>query len=180
MQPPIAGGVALGGNAAAPGLHFHRALGAFDFYVSRARSDFHVAGRSLFEFHTAAATGSSQSSSDTDGANAAAACRGARRAVNSVEFDLSRSGARVCFAADVAEAHTAGTAARVRRAGDASDNLIARSGFGVQLGLHGHHKFVADGNIVLPIVIINVANADGVAVLLDRGIGFDLVDALFG
>src|SRR5271156_2433381 len=110
MQTPIARGVALRGNAAASGLSFHRALGAFDFHVARAGSDFHVAGCSLLELHTAAATGSRQSSSDSDRANAATACCGARCAVNSVEFDLSRSGARMGFSANVAEVHTAGPA----------------------------------------------------------------------
>jgi hypothetical protein len=113
-------------------------------------------------------------------AYAAAASRGACCAVNSVEFDLSRSRARMRFTANVAEAHAAGTAARIRWSGDAADDLVARTGFGVQLGLHRNNEFVADGNIILPIVIFNVAHANGVAVLLDRRIGLDLVDVLFG
>src|SRR5580658_2824724 len=180
MQPPFACGVALCGNAAAPGLHFHRTLRALDFHVARACADFHVTCRGLFEFYTAATTGSRKSAGYADGANAAAASSGARCAVNSVEFNFSRSRARMCFTANIAEPHTAGTAAGVCWARDTADDLVARSGFGMQLCLHRHDEFIADGNIVLRIVIFNVAHADGVAVLLDRRIRFDFVDALFG
>src|SRR5271163_1989144 len=180
MQPPFTCGVALRGNAAASGLHFHRTLGAFDLHVAGAGSDFHVTGSGLFEFHTAAAAGGGESAGNADGANAAAASRGACCPVNSVEFDFSRSRARMRFAADIAEPHTAGTAAGVCWARDAADDLVTRTGFGVQLCLHGHDEFVADGNIVLPIVIFNVAHANCVAVLLDGRICFDFVDALFG
>src|ERR1700722_20980857 len=113
MQGPIARGIALRSDASASGLHFQCALGAFDFHIARTCPDFHVARRGLFEFYAATAAGSAESSGDSDCAIAATPGDGFCGAVNFVEFDISRSRARMCFTANSTEPHTAGTAAGI-------------------------------------------------------------------
>jgi hypothetical protein len=51
---------------------------------------------------------------------------------------------------------------------------------GVQLGLGWNHKVVADGDVVQQFSVIDVADTDIIATLLDGRVGLNSLDALRG
>ena len=66
------------------------------------------------------------------------------------------------------------------RPSDALHRLITRASLDSQLGFRGDGHFIADGNVVPQFRVVNVADADVIAALLDGRVGLQPLDLVLG
>src|SRR5271157_2234559 len=162
MQLPAAGDVAVGADVTAAGAGAQSAPDAAQTNSARAGLDIHIARAGKFGLNVAAPGVAVERGRDILRPNPAASCLDMSSAAEIAQPDVARTSLCLHFSANALDADTAGTAVR----------------------LHGsvrwHRHLIADGGVPLHIFGEVVANADIVPVLLNRRIGLELVDRVFG
>ena len=113
------------------------------------------------------------------GANVATAGFAAYTAFHLIQSDVAGTGFRVHRVPDARNLQIAGAGLEFRLSLNALHALISGAGVRLQAGCGRGDNVVADGDIVPQGRIVNVADADVVAALLDGRIGGDAADFVF-
>src|SRR5690348_1305102 len=177
-QPPFAARCAFNVHVAAARIGVHHAPHAVQVNPAGAGADAYLAGGGLAQAHVAAAGFRVESARHSVSLNVAAAGAGAHVPINAGHLQVAGAGMRFHPAANAGNVHIAGAGTRLQRALDAVNFLVAGAGMRGQAGrLRNHHR-VVNGNVVPQFRILDVPDADAVAVLLDGRVLFQLTNLL--
>src|SRR5690348_10975520 len=177
-QPPFAARCAFNVHVAAARIGIHHAVYAMQVNPAGAGADAYLARGGLPQAHIAAASFRVESARHPIALNVAAAGAGVHVAVNAAHLQVAGTGMRLHPAANAGNVHVAGAGTRLQRALDAVYFLVAGAGVRGQAGRLRNHDRVVNGNIVPQFRILDVPDADAVAVLLNRRVLFQLANLL--
>src|SRR5690348_6420588 len=177
-QPPFAARCAFNVHVAAARIGVHHAPYTVQVNSAGACADAYLAGGGLAQAYVAAASFRVESARHAVPLNVAAAGAGAHFTVDAVHLQGAGSGVRFHPAANAGNMHIAGAGTRLQGAFDAVNFLVAGAGVRRQAGRLRNHDRIVNGNVVPQFRILDVPNADAVAVLLNRRVLFQLANLL--
>ena len=112
--------------------------------------------------------------------NRSAAGLGVHVAFYAINIDIAGAGFRVHPVADGGNLKASGAGADLKRTSNTLHSLIARAALHAQVGFRRDDHFVADGNVVPQFRVIDVADADVIAALLNGRVRLQPLDLLLG
>ncbi len=134
--------------------------------------------RRLLQSNVPAAGVGFKSARNIVGVNRSAAGFGVYIAFYPVNVDIAGAGLGVHPVTDGGNLQASGAGADFERTSNPLHSLVAGAALDTQVGLRWNHHYVADGNVVPQFRIVDVADTDIVAALLDGRVRLQPLDLL--
>src|ERR1051326_3106510 len=166
-------------NVAAAGARLQAAFHAVEADGPRSGFSFRAAAAALLDLNVAAARAGHHVTCDVLRADVAAAGIAIENAFDGVDLQIARTGADARVTSDALDGDIAGAGFGGYGQLQPGDLLIAGAGVGIEVRLRRHGDLIIDRDVAGELAVINFADGNGLAILDDRRVLFNFVDAFF-